>query len=236
MTKNILVIEDNQDIARLISLHLGDSGYDVVLAMDGVSGLRIANSNVVDLIILDLMLPALDGLEICRRLRACENHTAIIMLTAKASEVDRVVGLEIGADDYITKPFSMHELLARVKATFRRVDQLTARQKPSVQKLCHDNITIDLEKHQVCVDGKMTDLTAKEYSLLVQFAAHPGRVYTRQQLLDDIWGHGHAGFEHTVNSHINRLRRKIERDPARPEFVLTVWGIGYKFNDALARV
>ena len=234
MTRKILIVEDNLDIAKLVSLHLKDLGCEVALAADGLRGLEEARARRYDLIILDLMLPGLDGLEVCRRLRAETDYTPILMLTAKSSEVDRVVGLEIGADDYLTKPFSISELLARVKAIFRRVDALGAGRSDAPKRLSLGAMAIDAEKRSVTVTGRPVDLTAKEFDLLLQFAEHPGRVYSRQQLLDLVWGSGHIGYEHTVNSHINRLRGKIETNPAEPEYVLTVWGVGYKFNDRLA--
>ncbi len=239
MTRKVLVVEDNPDIAKLVSLHLKDLDCEVALAADGLRGLEQARARRYDLIILDLMLPGMDGLELCRRLRGETDYTPILMLTAKSSEVDRVVGLEIGADDYLTKPFSISELLARVKAIFRRVDalgaQVQALGRPRAPKRLNlGAMAIDVEKRTVTVAGRSIDLTAKEFDLLLQFAERPGRVYSRQQLLDLVWGTGHMGYEHTVNSHINRLRGKIENNPAEPEFVLTVWGVGYKFNDRLA--
>ena len=234
MTRKVLVVEDNPDIAKLVSLHLKDLDCEVALAADGLRGLDEARARRYDLIILDLMLPGMDGLELCRRLRGETDYTPILMLTAKSSEVDRVVGLEIGADDYLTKPFSISELLARVKAIFRRVDALGAGRPPAPKRLNLGAMAIDVEKRTVTVTGRAIDLTAKEFDLLLQFAEHPGRVYSRQQLLDLVWGTGHMGYEHTVNSHINRLRGKIEDNPAEPEYVLTVWGVGYKFNDRLA--
>ncbi len=234
MTRKVLVVEDNPDIAKLVSLHLKDLDCEVALAADGLRGLAEARARRYDLIILDLMLPGMDGLELCRRLRGETDYTPILMLTAKSSEVDRVVGLEIGADDYLTKPFSISELLARVKAIFRRVDALGAGRPQAPKRLNLGAMAIDVEKRTVTVAGQVVDLTAKEFDLLLQFAEHPGRVYSRQQLLDLVWGTGHMGYEHTVNSHINRLRGKIEDNPAEPEYVLTVWGVGYKFNDRLA--
>ena len=234
MTRKVLVVEDNPDIAKLVSLHLKDLDCEVALAADGLRGLEQARARRYDLIILDLMLPGMDGLELCRRLRGETDYTPILMLTAKSSEVDRVVGLEIGADDYLTKPFSIRELLARVKAIFRRVDALGAGRPQAPKRLNLGAMAIDVEKRTVTVAGQAVDLTAKEFDLLLQFAEHPGRVYSRQQLLDLVWGTGHMGYEHTVNSHINRLRGKIEDNPAEPEYVLTVWGVGYKFNDQLA--
>ena len=230
--RKILVIEDDRDIARLVELHLHDLGYDVHVVHDGVSGLKHALSKPYDLIILDLMLPGIEGLEVCRNLRTKPNYTPILMLTAKSTELDRVLGLEVGADDYLTKPFSIRELLARVKALFRRMEALGAQPVPSMQKTIQaSDLAIDIEKRKVTLCGKPVDLTAKEFDLLLQFAQHPGLVYTRSQLLDLVWGYAHEGYEHTVNSHINRLRAKIECDPAHPRYVLTVWGIGYRFSE-----
>lgn len=231
MTRNVLVIEDSPDIADLVSLHLKDLDCDVELAADGNRGLDRALAGHYDLIILDLMLPGIEGLELCRRLRAEADYTPILMLTAKSSEVDRVVGLEMGADDYLSKPFSIRELLARVKAIFRRAEVFAKSETEAPARVTVGDLTIDVDKRAVTVAGVPVDLTAKEFDLLLQFAGHPDRVYSRQQLLDLVWGYGHAGYEHTVNSHINRLRGKIERDPANPEYVLTVWGIGYKFAE-----
>lgn len=232
MTRHILVIEDDRDIARLVELHLRDLGHTVQITHDGAEGLREALSKNYDLIILDLMLPAMEGLEVCRRLRAKASYAPILMLTAKSSELDRVLGLELGADDYLTKPFSVRELLARVKALFRRTEAFAAGSNIRSQKvICASALRIDAEKRKVTLNGKPVDLTAKEFDLLLLFAEHPGRVYTRAQLLDAVWGYGHEGYEHTVNSHINRLRAKIEKDPARPDFILTVWGVGYKFYE-----
>ena len=230
--RKILVIEDDRDIARLLELHLHDLGYDVQVAHDGVSGLKHALSKAYDLIILDLMLPGIEGLEICRNLRTKPDYTPILMLTAKSTELDRVLGLEVGADDYLTKPFSIRELLARVKALFRRMEALGSQLASGTQHTIQaGDLVIDAEKRTVTLRGQSVDLTAKEFDLLLQFAQHPGRAYTRSQLLDLVWGYAHAGYEHTVNSHINRLRAKIERDPAHPQYVLTVWGIGYKFSE-----
>lgn len=231
MPRKILVIEDDQDIAHLVELHLRDMGCEVHLAHDGAVGLEQILSKTYNLIILDLMLPGIEGLELCRRLRTRPDYTPILMLTAKTSELDRVMGLEFGADDYLIKPFSIRELLARVKALFRRVEALGSQASPEARKTIRvDNLVIDVEKRKVMTpQGKSADLTAKEFDLLLQFAQHPGRVYTRSQLLDLVWGYTHDGYEHTVNSHINRLRAKIEKDPARPRYILTVWGVGYKF-------
>jgi DNA-binding response OmpR family regulator len=233
MARRILVVEDDRDIAHLVELHLQDLGADVTVTHDGGVALEAALNRAFDLVILDLMLPGIDGLEICRRLRARSNYTPILMLTARSADVDRIVGLEIGADDYLTKPFNIRELIARVKALLRRVDALSkpeAADAPPV--LDFGALVIDVVKRKVTLNGDSIELTAKEFDLLLQFARNPGRVYTRAQLLDLVWGYGHDGYEHTVNSHINRLRNKLEKDSARPAYILTVWGVGYKFADA----
>jgi DNA-binding response OmpR family regulator len=232
MSGRILIIEDDKDVARLVELHLRDAGYEVSLAHDGNSGLNQALSKHYDLIILDLTLPGIDGIEVCRRVRAALAYIPILMLTSRSSELDRVLGLEIGADDYLTKPFSLRELLARVKALFRRVEALKTEKFQESQKLIRaGNLVIDVEKRQVTLQGNPMSLTAKEFDLLLYFANHPGRVFTRMELLDAVWGYGHEGYEHTVNSHINRLRAKIEKDAAEPRYILTVWGVGYKFSE-----
>lgn len=232
MSKKILIIEDNRDLAHLLESNLRDLAFQVDLSFDGTAGLTKADSNNYDLVILDLMLPGLDGIEICQRLRRKSSYVPILMLTAKSSEMDRVVGLEVGADDYVTKPFSIRELLARVKAIFRRVDELTDGAKEELSAVIRTgDLVIDPIKRSAHIADRTVDLTAKEFDLLLHFARNPGKVYTRSQLLDIVWGYGHEGYEHTVNSHINRLRSKIEKDPAHPVYVLTVWGVGYKFID-----
>ena len=235
MSRRVLVVEDDPDIGRLVTLQLAELDCESRLITDGVSALAEAQGGRYDLMILDIMLPRMDGLEICRRLRAGERHTPILMLTAKSSEIDRVLGLELGADDYLTKPFSMLELAARVKGVFRRADQMRAAADaaaaPAQQVIESDGLRIDLERREVLLAGQPIELTAKEFDLLTCFARSPGRVFTRAQLLDQVWGYTHSGYEHTVNSHINRLRNKIERDPANPDYVQTVWGVGYKFAE-----
>ncbi len=233
MTRSVLVVEDQQEIANLIKLHLKDLPCNVKLAFDGTTGLAEAEAKRYDLIILDLMLPGIDGLEICRRLRGKANYTPILMLTAKTSELDRVLGLELGADDYLTKPFSLAELIARVKAIFRRVDAMAQGESVVSDSIAAGGLKIDTAKRSVTVDEKPVELTSKEFDLLLHFARNPGRVYTRSQLLDMVWGYGHAGYEHTVNCHINRLRAKIGDDYSSPRYILTVWGVGYKFADSL---
>jgi DNA-binding response OmpR family regulator len=237
VSRRVLVIEDDPDIGRLISLQLAELDCESRLVADGVTGLQEAQAGNYDLVVLDVMLPRLDGLQICRRLRAAEQQTPILMLTAKSSELDRVLGLELGADDYLTKPFSMLELAARVKGMFRRAEQLAAvktaaaEAPAAAERIEVAGLSIDLRRHEARVAGKPVELTAKEFELLAYFARSPGRVFTRTQLLDQVWGYSHSGYEHTVNSHINRLRNKIERDPANPDFIQTVWGVGYKFAD-----
>lgn len=231
--RRILIVEDHDDIAHLLELHLRDLGCDVSVATDGANALSQAAGNDFDLIILDLMLPDMDGLELCRRVRARPGYMPILILTAKSSELDRVLGLELGADDYLTKPFSIRELLARVKALFRRVDALsqTAPEAQDRRPIDVGDLTIDPVKRTVIQAGQPVQLTGKEFDLLVQFASHPGRVYTRSQLLGLVWGPDHDGYEHTVNSHINRLRAKIELNPSTPRYILTVWGVGYKLSE-----
>lgn len=231
--KRVLVVEDERELARLVELHLRDMGCDVTVVGDGQQGLELALDGGFDLLILDLMLPNVDGLEICQHVRRQSNYTPILMVTAKSGEIDRVLGLEVGADDYLTKPFSVRELVARVKAIFRRVEALASRSE-SGRFLRVGEFEIDEVKRTATLARQPLDLTAKEFDLLVHFARHPGRVYSRADLLDRVWGYGHGGYEHTVNSHINRLRAKVEQDPATPNYVLTVWGVGYKFFDPQA--
>ena len=232
MVRKILVVEDNKDLGQLLELHLRDLSYEVDLAFDGDDGWSQVTSQTYDLIILDLMLPGIDGLEICRRIRSRPAYTPILMLTSKSTELDRVLGLEFGADDYVTKPFSIRELMARVKAIFRRIDELQSYRRPDTQALIRvADLVIDSQRRTVSLSDRMIDLTAKEFDLLLHFARNAGRVFSRSQLLDEVWGYGHDGYEHTVNSHINRLRSKIETNPAQPSYILTVWGVGYKFAE-----
>jgi DNA-binding response OmpR family regulator len=228
--RKVLVIEDERDIAELLALHLRDLNCEVTLAADGHEGMRQAFARNWDLVILDLRLPGPDGLSICRALRRESRYVPILMLTSKSSELDRVLGLELGADDYVTKPFSVSELMARVKAIFRRVESLEKRFPGAGESLDIGPLKIDTQGRQVLVDEQPMSLTAREFDLLLHFARHPGHVFSRAQLLDSVWGYGHDGYEHTVNSHINRLRSKIEPDPAQPEYIVTVWGVGYKLD------
>jgi DNA-binding response OmpR family regulator len=231
MAKRILVIEDNADIARLVMVNLRSKQLQVDHAADGGAGLDMARTGKYDLLILDLMLPQVDGLDICRTLRNEQLFTPVLMLTARTSELDRVLGLEVGADDYLTKPFSVPELVARVNAMLRRAWQYqSAPDRQDAAPLCFGALCIDPDRRLVTINGRNIELTAREFDLLWHFASHPERVFSRGQLLDSVWGYGHAGYEHTVNSHINRLRAKIETDPARPCYVITVWGVGYRFS------
>jgi len=232
--KHILLVEDDPDIADLLELHLTDEGYTVDGVDDGDEGLQRALECEYDLIVLDIMLPGTDGFDICRRLRQEKCHTPILMVTAKTEEVDKVLGLELGADDYITKPFSIREVLARVKAMFRRV---SVDQQAQQDAEAHDapiefgGLRIQPTKRKVAVEGEGVDLTSKEYELRLLFAKNPGRAYSRQELLDEVWGYQYEGYSHTVNTHINRLRNKIEPDPSSPTYVKTVWGVGYRFAE-----
>jgi DNA-binding response OmpR family regulator len=225
--KKILVVEDERELARLVELHLRDAGFEVVLAHDGRRGLELAMTGEPDCLVLDLMLPELDGLDLCQQLRRQSIHTPILMLTARSSEGDRVLGLEVGADDYLTKPFSVRELVARVRAIFRRIEVMAQREETIVV----GDLRVDPGKRRATLASRPLSLTAKEFDLLAHFARHPGRVYSRAELLDQVWGYGYEGYEHTVNSHINRLRAKLENDPTQPCYVLTVWGVGYKMFD-----
>jgi len=231
--KKALVIEDDSSLADLLEIHLKDLFFDVQKFDMGKEGLQAALTQSPDLILLDLMLPDMDGVDICRTLRAEKVTAPIIMLTARSEEIDKVLGLETGADDYITKPFSVRELIARVKAVMRRSEDKPATDGPANTSLAFDELEIDIEKRAVLLSKSRIELTPKEFDLLVLLASHPGRSYSREQLLNSVWGYQFEGYEHTVNSHINRLRAKIESDASNPKFVLTTWGVGYRFNDSL---
>ena len=229
MKHKLLIVEDNADIASLIQLHAKDIDCSSDIASDGKQALQMFKQNDYQLVILDIMLPEVDGLEVCRQLRAAASYVPILMLTSKSSELDRVLGLEVGADDYITKPFSIPELMARIKGQFRRNDALQSKDQAQSTHIQFGGLSIDSAKRLVSVAGSDVTLTAREFELLLHFATNPGLVFTRLQLLEQVWGYNYEGYEHTVNSHINRLRAKIEKDPTRPEYILTVWGVGYRF-------
>jgi two-component system alkaline phosphatase synthesis response regulator PhoP len=229
--KKVLVVEDDKSIAELLEIHLKDLNCEVSLSFDGEAGLDNALNKQFDLIVLDLMLPRLSGLEICKQLRKKDDYTPVLMLTAKSEELDKVLGLEVGADDYLTKPFSIREFIARVKAIFRRIEAIQ-KENSYEDDITIGNLKIEVSKRKVLLDNKRVDLTPKEFDLLHLLAAHPGRTYTREQLLSLLWGYQYNGYEHTVNSHINRLRSKIESDLSNPKYILTSWGVGYRFNES----
>ncbi|QSA96537.1 response regulator transcription factor [Methylococcus sp. EFPC2] len=229
--KQILVIEDDPDIGDMLDINLRDEGYAVEVATDGVEGLQRLRNRRYDLLVLDLMLPGIDGLEICREVRRMPSYQPIVIISARSTETHRVLGLELGADDYLTKPFSVPELVARIRALFRRVEALGREAQAQTGVVACGPFTIDPAGYTVSLAGQPVALTLKEFELLLFFARNPGKTFTRIALLNSVWGYSHDGYEHTVNSHINRLRAKIERDPARPEFIQTVWGVGYKFAD-----
>lgn len=227
--KRILLVEDDAHIAELLRLHLRDEGYDITHCGDGNEGLRQLELGGWDALILDLMLPGVDGLEICRRARAMARYTPIIITSARSSELHRILGLEVGADDYLAKPFSVLELVARVKALLRRVDALARNLRIDAGNLEMAGLALNPIAREVTLNGRPIELTSREFDLLYFFARHPGKVFSRMDLLNQVWGYQHDGYEHTVNTHINRLRAKIETDPAQPDWILTVWGHGYKF-------
>lgn len=233
MQKRALIVEDDQDIANLIRVNLRDINCEAEIASTGLDGLYQAVHQNYDIIILDIMLPSMDGMEVCKRIRQEKIDTPIIMLTSKAEEIDKVLGLNLGADDYMTKPFSVRELVARVKARIRRYNSIPESEESVSGQLQEGGLALDVVKHKVMLQGQVVELTSKEFDLLKLFMQEVGRTFTREELLSKVWGYSYSGYEHTVNSHINRLRLKIEQDPANPQYILTVWGVGYKFNDEL---
>ncbi len=233
ITQMILVIEDDREMIDLLTMHLNAEGYQVDAAADGVAGLRAFQDGHYGLVLLDWMLPTMSGIDVLREIRASDTRTPVIMLTARGEEADKVLGLELGCDDYLTKPFSMRELTARIKVLWRRIqraDEL-ARIASGDRILDLGPIKIDHGKRKVIVGEHTVQLTVKEYDLLYTLASRPGRTFSRRQLLDIVWDHDSDVYEHTVNSHVNRLRNKIEENPNRPNLILTVWGIGYRFTE-----
>jgi DNA-binding response OmpR family regulator len=230
--KKVLVIEDDKSIADLLEIHLKDLNCEVKSIQDGGEGLIAATSESFDLIVLDLMLPKVDGLEICKEVRRKDIYTPILMLTSKSEEMDKVLGLEVGADDYLTKPFSIREFIARAKAILRRVDAIQ-KEIGNDSDISVDELSIEVSKRKVTLREERIELTPKEFDLLHLLASHPGKTYTREQLLNILWGYQYNGYEHTVNSHINRLRSKIEPDISNPKYILTSWGVGYRFNEEI---
>ena len=231
-SKSILIVEDEPNIAEVVTLYLKRADFQVQVAKDGIKAMEILERKMPDLLILDIMLPELDGFAITRWLRERSN-VPIIMLTARRDEIDRITGLELGADDYVVKPFSPQELVSRVRAVLRRSGQ-SADQGTDTEPVTAGDLTINPLARTITKGEEQLSLTAKEFELLSHFATNPGRVFSRAQLLDTVWGYGHDGYEHTVNSHMNRLRAKIEEDPSSPEYILTVWGVGYKFSEKMA--
>jgi DNA-binding response OmpR family regulator len=231
--RRILVVEDERDIAELIALHLADLPAQATLAHDGRTGLALAIEHEWDAIVLDLRLPGLSGLDLCRELRSRGSRVPILMLTARGGELDRVLGLELGADDYVTKPFSVLELQARVKALMRRSGMQAAAADPNGDEpdaLQSGTLAVNRTQRRAWITGREIVLTPREFDLLWHFMRHPGRVFTRAELLADVWGYGHDGYDHTVNSHINRLRDKLGDDRAESRLIHTVWGVGYRFE------
>lgn len=231
--KKILMIEDDPSIVELASIHLKDIHCELTKAHNGFEGLHLANTNYYDAIILDIMLPDIDGIEICKRIRAEKNFTPIMMLTARSEEIDKIIGLETGADDYLTKPFSIREFTARVKALIRRSEINNTEQVTVDEVLQCGNLQLDTQKRKVLLEEQKIELTPKEFDLLYLFMSNPGISYSRETLLNLVWGYEFSGYEHTVNSHINRLRTKIESNLTNPKYILTTWGIGYRFTDEI---
>jgi len=233
--QKVLIIEDDREIIELLDIHLKDLGCTVAAVDNGEEGLLATKENRFDLIILDIMLPGLNGMEVCRKIRQTDRHTPILMLTALSEEIDKVMGLETGADDYLTKPFSIREFIARVKVIFRRNEEKVSPEifSDTVSVIKYDGLEIDLDKRKVTLGEVRVDLSPKEFELLVLLASNPGKSYSRKRLLNLVWGYDFEGYEHTVNSHINRLRGKIETDVSVPKYILTTWGIGYRFNEEL---
>jgi two-component system alkaline phosphatase synthesis response regulator PhoP len=228
--KNILLVEDDQQITNLLSLHLHEPFYRVTACDRGAAALRTLGEGMFHLVILDIMLPDLSGIEICRRIREQNARTPILMLSSLAEETDKVTALELGADDYLTKPFGVFELMARVKALLRRGNE-EPREVVGENILVRRELTIDREKKKVTIRGQRLELTPKEFDLLVLMASHPGKTFTRHELLEMIWGFAFQEYEHTVTSHINRLRIKLEKNLNKPEYILTTWGTGYRFTE-----
>lgn len=234
MTEKILVVDDEPTIRETVAYNLENAGYDVVTASDGPTALEAARTQSPDLVILDIMLPGMDGFEVCRILRK-EMTTPVLMLTARDDEIDRVVGLEVGADDYLTKPFSMRELLARVKAMLRRVRLIREEidsegNLPAKKIISFDDLVINLDRHEISLKGKPLALKPKEYELLVFLAQHRGNVLSRENILETVWGWEYIGDSRTVDVHIRWLREKVETEPASPTRIITIRGVGYRFE------
>ncbi|MET3980968.1 two-component system alkaline phosphatase synthesis response regulator PhoP [Mucilaginibacter sp. UYP25] len=229
--KNILLVEDDPEIVKLLKLHYKAPDYQLTATKSGRDGSEKACKAAYDLIILDVMLPDMNGMEICKHIRSKNISSAIMMLTSRFEEIDKVQALELGADDYVTKPFGIQELLARTKALIRRAEQLPQNIPEPAKTIHYKELDIDRVLRKASVRGNRVDLTPKEFDLLLLMASHPGQTYTRDELLAQVWGYTVSGYEHTVTAHINRLRLKIEADQAKPEYILTSWGTGYRFAE-----
>jgi DNA-binding response OmpR family regulator len=229
MNEHLLLVEDDDAIAVALRLHLEDAGYRLHREADGRQAMAAIDRQRWDLVLLDLMLPGADGWEVCRHLRARHADVPVIMLSARSAEAHRVLGLELGADDYVAKPFSMLELVARIRALLRRIEQMRST-AASKQEFNFGPFRLDTVRRELLRDGTVVPLTLREFDLLHFLLKHPGRPFSRGELLQRVWGDGFDGYEHTVNSHINRLRSRIEDDPRDPRRVVTVWGVGYRFD------
>ncbi|OJF75746.1 MAG: DNA-binding response regulator [Treponema sp. CETP13] len=227
----VLLIEDDPKIASIIAINLKDKGLLIEHVADGETGLKLAQNKTYAVIILDIMIPRLDGMSVCKNIRKKDSLTPILMLTARAGEADRIRGLEIGADDYMVKPFSIKELLARVGALIRRSQATDKTKEEELPPSKIGDLTFDFQKRQVFLNNTLIELTVKEFELLRLFFRNPGRAFSRSDLLNHVWGQQFEGYEHTVNTNINRLRNKIEKDPAHPKYLKTVWGVGYRFAE-----
>jgi two-component system alkaline phosphatase synthesis response regulator PhoP len=226
MSKRILIVDDEPKIVRVLRGYLETAGFQVIAAYDGTEALAAFRNEAPDLIVLDLMLPEVDGLDVARAIRR-ESDVPIIMLTARVDEADRLIGLELGADDYVTKPFSPREVVARVRAVLRRAGG----SEPTSRVLAAGDVTLDLDKRRATISGRPVELTPTEFDLLATLVENPGRVFSRMQLLDKIQGYTYEGYERTVDAHVKNLRQKIEEDPKHPDYILTVYGLGYKFAE-----
>jgi len=225
MAKTVLIVDDEKNIVDILSFNLKKEGFDTIAAYDGESALSLFSANHPDIILLDVMLPRIDGFEVCRRIRESDRITPIIMLTAREEETDKVLGLDLGADDYITKPFSIRELQARVKANIRRTD---AREEQADNK--NEGLVIDKERYDVLINGKRADLTQREYELISFLSASPGKVFSREELLHDVWQYEYYGDLRAVDVAMRRLREKIEDDPSQPRYIMTKRGVGYYYS------
>lgn len=228
--KKALIVEDDPQIAELIGIHIKDLDFEFEIVSDGFEAFKHISDNTYDLYLLDLMLPKVDGIDLCKHIRSL-NQNPIIMITAKSEEIDKVVGLESGADDYVVKPFGVRELQARIKSVLRRSRMSSTSPEQPLEVLTFHELTIDVNKRVAMKLDKRLDLTTKEFDLLSLLASNPGKSFNRQSLLNLVWGYDFEGFEHTVNSHINRLRAKVEDNMAKPTYILTTWGYGYRFNE-----